>query len=102
MGNWLGAAELFTFQQHTTFHMISPRKLIKQRSLSHAVGVAELTNILSQGFWVAGNIQNSIKATNQLTGITIHTRARWINKHSTKLITVQINIGQTTKIAHLV
>ena len=40
-------SQLLAFEQYATFHMIGPRKLIKQSRFNNLMGVAELTDILS-------------------------------------------------------
>lgn len=69
--------------------MVRKRKLVKQGGAFDGVGSAEGVEVGTQGFGVAGNIDDIAKLRNQLKGFFIDAGAGRIDKNSGKTIIFQ-------------
>ena len=69
--------------------MVRKRKLVKQGGAFDGVGSAEGVEVGTQGFGVAGNIDDIAKLRNQLEGFIIDAGAGRIDKNSGKTIIFQ-------------
>ena len=83
--------------------MVRKRKLVKQGSAFDGMGSAEGVEVGTQGFGVAGNIDDVVELGNQLQRFIINTGAGRIDKNSRKIILFQRDalLLQTTEFAAL-
>ena len=52
------------------------------------MGFSQAVEVGTQSLWVAGNIQNIVKALSQFQRAFIETRSRWIDKDGGEIIAV--------------
>ena len=71
--------------------MVRKRELIKQRGAFDGVGSAEGVEVGTQGFGVAGNIDNVVELRNQLEGFFIDAGAGRVDKNGGKNVIFQQN-----------
>lgn len=69
--------------------MVRKRKLVKQGGAFDGMGSAEGVEVGTQGFGVAGNIDDIVELRNQLEGFIIDAGAGRIDKNSGKTIIFQ-------------
>ena len=69
--------------------MVRKRELVKQRGAFDSMGLAEGVEVGTQGFGVAGNIDNVVKLRNQLQRFIIDAGAGRIDKNRGKIILFQ-------------
>lgn len=69
--------------------MVRKRELIKQRGAFDGVGSAEGVEVGTQGFGVAGNIDDVVKLGNQLKGFFIDAGAGRVDKNGGKTVIFQ-------------
>ncbi len=69
--------------------MVRKRKLVKQGGAFDGVGSAEGVEVGTQGFGIAGNIDNVVELRNQLKGFFIDAGAGRIDKNGGKTVIFQ-------------
>lgn len=69
--------------------MVRKRKLVKQGGAFDGVGSAEGVEVGTQGFGIAGNIDNVVELRNQLKGFFIDAGAGRVDKNGGKTVIFQ-------------